>query len=339
MALEDRCCHRGVQLSLGSITAAGSLACRYHGWEYDGGDRCVHVPSLCTRTPVPEGFRVRSYPCIEQEHYVWVWMREGPPTVAAPAAIPGAGEHAWRQGTVEVACSADLMRDNILDSSHIPFVHVGTHWAYFLNRMSGFKEYEYEVRLTEQGLVVFYPPLNPPQKPRGPRTCNSLCPIGSPYSSAGSRIRSSSSSTSCASASFTLAWNGPCASAKAGMVRSGWATKTSLGSRTASSWKAHSGTTATSVRISSAACQPISRCCCRARLSASRAPAAGRVTAARSRSGNWSWCGSSGGFASLQHRPVACEATPVRSSAAKALTGRLCPTSPLHRTWPAAWCC
>src|SRR6218665_3276855 len=77
---------------------------------------------LCTRTPVPEGFRVRSYPCIEQEHYVWVWMREGPPTVAAPAAIPGAGEHAWRQGTVEVACSADLMLDNILDSSHIPFV-------------------------------------------------------------------------------------------------------------------------------------------------------------------------------------------------------------------------
>ncbi|MCW5284640.1 aromatic ring-hydroxylating dioxygenase subunit alpha [Verminephrobacter eiseniae] len=164
-ALEDRCCHRGVQLSLGSITAAGSLACRYHGWEYDGGGRCVHVPSLCTGTPVPEGFRVRSYPCIEQEHYVWVWMREGPPTVAAPAAIPGAGEHAWRQGTVEVACSADLMLDNILDSSHIPFVHVGTHWAYFLNRMSGFKEYEYEVRLTEPGLVVFYPPVADAQTP------------------------------------------------------------------------------------------------------------------------------------------------------------------------------
>nr|WP_265259906.1 hypothetical protein [Verminephrobacter eiseniae] len=92
-------------------------------------------------------------------------MREGPPTVAAPAAIPGAGEHAWRQGTVEVACSADLMLDNILDSSHIPFVHVGTHWAYFLNRMSGFKEYEYEVRLTEPGLVVFYPPVADAQTP------------------------------------------------------------------------------------------------------------------------------------------------------------------------------
>ena len=68
-------------------------------------------------------------------------------------------------GDGEVACSADLMLDNILDSSHIPFVHVGTHWAYFLNRMSGFKEYEYEVQLTEQGLVVFYPPVADAQTP------------------------------------------------------------------------------------------------------------------------------------------------------------------------------
>ena len=52
-ALEDRCCHRGVQLSLGRITKQGHLACGYHGWEYDGSGRCVHVPSLCSGTPVP----------------------------------------------------------------------------------------------------------------------------------------------------------------------------------------------------------------------------------------------------------------------------------------------
>jgi len=78
-ALEDRCCHRGVQLSLGTLTPEGCLACRYHGWQYDGSGRCVHVPSLPAGTPVPEGFRVRSFACVEQDHYVWVWMGDGAP--------------------------------------------------------------------------------------------------------------------------------------------------------------------------------------------------------------------------------------------------------------------
>lgn len=157
-ALEDRCCHRGVQLSLGTLTAEGCIACRYHGWQYDGTGRCVHVPSLCAGTPVPQGFRVRSFPCVEQDHYVWVWMGASEPTEAAPMPIRDIDGRAWKQGVVEANCSADLLIDNILDSSHVPFVHAGTHWTYFLNKMFGFKQYEYEVQVTGHGLSVFYPP-------------------------------------------------------------------------------------------------------------------------------------------------------------------------------------
>jgi phenylpropionate dioxygenase-like ring-hydroxylating dioxygenase large terminal subunit len=166
-ALEDRCCHRGVQLSLGRISEQGHLACGYHGWEYEGSGRCVHVPSLCTGTPIPHGFRVRSFPCVEQDAYVWVWMgsQEPPAPMRMPLPIRDRTLHPWRQGTVAAACSAELLAENILDSSHVPFVHKGTHPSYFFNRINGFVEYDYEVRLTERGVLVFYPPTDATEAP------------------------------------------------------------------------------------------------------------------------------------------------------------------------------
>ncbi len=164
-ALEDRCCHRGVQLSLGRITTEGNIACGYHGWEYDGTGRCVHVPSLCSGTPVPKGFLVRSYACVEQGLYVWVWMGDGPPDSPAPAPIRNLDLHPWRQGTMRANCAAEFLAENILDSSHVPFVHKGTHPAYFFNKINGFVEYDYETRLTERGVLVFYPPTAEPTDP------------------------------------------------------------------------------------------------------------------------------------------------------------------------------
>ncbi|RQS64131.1 aromatic ring-hydroxylating dioxygenase subunit alpha [Burkholderia sp. Bp8963] len=159
-ALENRCCHRGVELSLGRVTNDGHLACGYHGWEYDGDGRCVHVPSLCAGTPVPKGFRVRSYRCIEQDFYIWAWMGDAEPQPEAPPRIRDLALHGWRQGTVRADCRADFLMENILDSSHVPFVHKGTHPSYFFNRINGFVEYDYELRVTERGLIVFYPPLS-----------------------------------------------------------------------------------------------------------------------------------------------------------------------------------
>lgn len=164
-ALEDRCCHRGVQLSLGRITKDGRIACGYHGWEYDGSGRCVHVPSLCSGTPVPKGFCVRSFPCAEQDAYIWVWMGESAPDAQAPAPIRSFSRHPWRQGTVEASCRAEFLVENILDSSHVPFVHKGTHPAYFFNKINGFVEYDYEVRLTDRGVLVFYPPAKQTNDP------------------------------------------------------------------------------------------------------------------------------------------------------------------------------
>jgi len=156
-ALEDRCCHRGVQLSRGCVTGQGRLACQYHGWEYDGTGRCVHVPSFVEGTAVPAAFKVRSYPTLEQDHYLWVWMGEGAP-VGRPLPIRGAHEHAWKQGSVPARCASTLFLENMLDGAHPVFAHKNAHPAYFFHLFNGFREYEYEVRVTDTGYVLFYPP-------------------------------------------------------------------------------------------------------------------------------------------------------------------------------------
>lgn len=42
----DRCRHRSVSLSCGSISNDGNITCLYHGWQYDGEGKCVKIPSI-----------------------------------------------------------------------------------------------------------------------------------------------------------------------------------------------------------------------------------------------------------------------------------------------------
>ena len=162
-ALEDRCCHRGAQLSLGSV-CDGALACAYHGWRFDGTGRCVHVPSLCEGTAIPAAFKVRGFDCIEQDHYVWVWIGDDAPP-APPSRLRGVEGHAWKQGSVNARCCWTNFLENLLDGAHFPFVHKGTHPMYFFNKFKGFQEYEYEIRVTDSGFVQFYPPTQDAAEP------------------------------------------------------------------------------------------------------------------------------------------------------------------------------
>ena len=66
--LEDRCCHRGVRLSLGSVEKDG-IMCGYHGLVYNGSGICVDNPGEKPN----HSYRVRSYPVIERQQFIWVW--------------------------------------------------------------------------------------------------------------------------------------------------------------------------------------------------------------------------------------------------------------------------
>jgi phenylpropionate dioxygenase-like ring-hydroxylating dioxygenase large terminal subunit len=163
-ALLDRCCHRGVRLSLGSIVG-GALACRYHGWRYDRIGRCIHIPSLRSDARIPEGAQVESYPCREQEGYVWVWLGEPGLAAEPPPPIPGFSERRWRQGSVAMRCAALMGIENNLDWCHPYFAHPWRHGQFFATRFRGFREQCYEIRITETGLIVFAPATSDEQQP------------------------------------------------------------------------------------------------------------------------------------------------------------------------------
>src|SRR5258708_6104800 len=69
-ALFDRCPHRLVPLSMG-VCVEGRIRCAYHGMQFDGTGRCVHIPA---QTIIPPKARCRSFPVIERYGLVWVWM-------------------------------------------------------------------------------------------------------------------------------------------------------------------------------------------------------------------------------------------------------------------------
>jgi len=163
-ALLDRCCHRGVQLSRGRVIG-GELACRYHGWRYDGTGLCTLVPSLAPGVLPPSGARVPAWPCAERDGYIWVWMGEREPDPVLPAGIAGFGERRWVQGSIAMRCSYRSGIENNLDWCHAPFAHPLTHPQYYLTRIWGLRQQEYEVRRTPLGMKVFAPPTTSERDP------------------------------------------------------------------------------------------------------------------------------------------------------------------------------
>lgn len=122
LAFEDRCAHRAAPLSLGRCEGA-SLRCMYHGFLYDSAGKATAIPG---QTIIPSHARVRSYPVVERHSWVWIWM--GNPALADEALIPpavGLDDPDWILGSghIDYAAEAHLINSNLLDFSHLSFVH------------------------------------------------------------------------------------------------------------------------------------------------------------------------------------------------------------------------
>ncbi len=88
-ALTDRCPHRRMPLSMGTVTSAG-LRCGYHGWVFDGASgRCTVIPDLGPETPSGR-IGVPAHPVSEEGGFVFVWTGSGTPQPLTPV-LPVAG--------------------------------------------------------------------------------------------------------------------------------------------------------------------------------------------------------------------------------------------------------
>jgi renierapurpurin 18,18'-hydroxylase len=124
-ALEDRCAHRQVPLSMGMVEG-DALRCCYHAWAYRGNGRISQIPYLpkgAGRTP--RG--VRAYPV--REAYGLVFVFPGDPLKAASTALPALPEfdsarHKTMTFSRAVQCHYSFMHENLLDMNH-QFLHRG----------------------------------------------------------------------------------------------------------------------------------------------------------------------------------------------------------------------
>lgn len=122
-ALEDACPHRKLPLSMGRLLD-DTVECGYHGLVFDCSGSCVRAPGLAH---APARAVVRSYPAAERYGLVWIWM--GEPDKADPAAIMQVehwGDPAWgvnRGDAMTVRCNYQYLTDNLLDPSHVSWVH------------------------------------------------------------------------------------------------------------------------------------------------------------------------------------------------------------------------
>ena len=125
VAFEDRCAHRHLPLSMGQLVG-DTLQCRYHGLRYDASGACVKVPGQDT---IPPAARVKTYPVIERYRWLWIWM--GDPALADPAAITDfhwLDDPFWgaKGQYLHVKANWQLIVDNLLDLTHLAFVHETT---------------------------------------------------------------------------------------------------------------------------------------------------------------------------------------------------------------------
>jgi phenylpropionate dioxygenase-like ring-hydroxylating dioxygenase large terminal subunit len=126
VALEDRCAHRHLPLSMGKLVENDVLQCHYHGLRFDSTGQCVRVPG---QDLIPPTACVRAYPVVERYHWLWIWM--GDPALADPDKIEDfhwLDDPAWGAKTdyLHAQCNWQLVVDNLLDLTHLAFVHETT---------------------------------------------------------------------------------------------------------------------------------------------------------------------------------------------------------------------
>ena len=122
----DLCAHRGAMLSGGKLRG-DRVQCPFHGFEYDASGQCRLIPANGRNTPVPERFRLHTYPTCEAHGFVYIWWGEPHPDLPAVPFFDDIDD-SLTYTSVRDPWNTHYSRaiENQLDVMHLPFVHHNT---------------------------------------------------------------------------------------------------------------------------------------------------------------------------------------------------------------------
>ena len=125
-ALEDRCCHRQLPLSHGTLEGEG-IRCGYHGMLYASSGKCIEIPG---QDRIPAKACVKAYTVAERNQIVWIWMgvdADTPPDREPPEYfVHDSPKYKFKAGMFHYDAPYQLIHDNLLDLSHLGYVHLKT---------------------------------------------------------------------------------------------------------------------------------------------------------------------------------------------------------------------
>lgn len=124
-ALLDRCPHRNVPLSLGSVVGE-NIQCPYHGWQMDRQGVCKLIPGL-TSEAEGKARRTPGFPVRVQDGFVWVWPNAEVAPNQEPFKLPDFKAQGYSVVRRRVVFPGTLhaTMENALDVPHTAFLHAG----------------------------------------------------------------------------------------------------------------------------------------------------------------------------------------------------------------------
>jgi len=156
--LEDRCCHRNVHLSNGTIEG-NHIKCGYHGWEFNTEGKCAHIPMLENKNNIPASACVFKYPTQIKHQAVWVYI--GDAAKMDEAEIPAMEEldHLpFVHNAHILTANIKLVAESLFDAQHINHVHKNSIHT-LLGKLREPKT-EYEIELQKSSLFGAYKRIN-----------------------------------------------------------------------------------------------------------------------------------------------------------------------------------
>jgi len=123
IALHDRCPHRSMPLSRGTLEG-DQIRCGYHGLLFDASGKCTEVPAL--GRPL-QAMTVPAYRLTERGPLLWLWLGKGEPDEAAIPDTEWLCDSRWSYGYGSMTLPSNYvgLHENLLDLTHFTFLHPG----------------------------------------------------------------------------------------------------------------------------------------------------------------------------------------------------------------------